>query len=167
MATGQWVISLVRPEDNVVLAQLLREALIEMEVPFDGTAISDLEMDAMYDTYQYVRDDYWVVCHRNRILGVADIATLRNVPYGHSELQKIYFLPNARARGLGSQLMRKCLQQPKKFRFTDRYLDTIPNMMYAQKLYQKLGFEYIEHPLDNTNHYSCSVWMVKTLRDDT
>ena len=90
MATGQWVISLVRPEDNVVLAQLLREALIEMEVPFDGTAISDLEMDAMYDTYQYVRDDYWVVCHRNRILGGAGIAPLRNGPSGFFELQKIH-----------------------------------------------------------------------------
>ena len=39
--------------------------------------------------------------------------------------------------------------------------------MHAKKLYQKWGFEYIEHLLGNTNHYSCALWMVKTLRDDT
>ena len=46
MATDQWEIRLVRPEDNVVLAQVLREVLIEMKVPFDGTALSDPELDA-------------------------------------------------------------------------------------------------------------------------
>ena len=53
MATDQWEIRLVRPEDNVVLAHVLREVLIEMKVPFDGTALSDPELDAMYDAYQY------------------------------------------------------------------------------------------------------------------
>lgn len=33
MATDQWEIRLVRPEDNVVLAHVLREVLIEMKVP--------------------------------------------------------------------------------------------------------------------------------------
>ena len=64
-------------------------------------------------------------------------------------------------------MMHKCLQQAKSFGFTDCYLDTMPNMMYSQKLYQKWGFEYIEHPLGNTGHCSCPVWMVKSLRDDT
>ena len=39
MATDQWGIRLVRPEDNVVLAQVLREVLIEMKVPFDRSWI--------------------------------------------------------------------------------------------------------------------------------
>ena len=91
MATDQWEIRLVRPEDNVVLAQVLREVLIEMKVPFDGTALSDPELDAMYDAYQYRNADYWVVCYRNRILGGAGIAPLRNGPDGYCELQKNVF----------------------------------------------------------------------------
>ena len=91
MATAQWVISLVRPEDNVVLAQVLRNVLIEMKVSFYGAALSDLELDAMYDTYQCVKADYWVVCYRNRILGGAGIAPLRKGSDGYYELQKIYF----------------------------------------------------------------------------
>ncbi len=167
MATDQWEIRLVRPEDNVVLAHVLREVLIEMKVPFDGTALSDPELDAMYDAYQYRNTDYWVVCYRNRILGGAGIAPLRNGPDGYCELQKMYFLPKARGKGLVSQMMHKCLQQAKSFGYTDCFLETMPNMMHAQKLYQKWGFEYIEHPLGNTGHCSCPVWMVKSLRDDT
>ena len=124
MATAQWVIRLVRPDDYVVLARVLREALIEMKVSF--------------------------YC-----------------PDGYCELQKIYFLPNARGKGLGSQLMRKCLQQVKRSRFIYCYLDTMPSMMHTQKLYQKWGLEHFEHLLGNTNHCSYPVLIVKSLQDDT
>jgi hypothetical protein len=53
MATDQWEIRLVRPEDNFVLAQVLREMLIEMKVPINGTALSDPEIDVMHEAYQY------------------------------------------------------------------------------------------------------------------
>ena len=167
MATDQCEILLVCPEDNVVMAQVLREGPIEMKVPFDGTALSDPELVAMYDAYQYVYADFWVVGYRNRILGGAGIAPLRNVTDGYCELQKMYFLQKARGKGLGSQIMHKCLQQALRFGFIDCYLETMPNMMHAQILYQKWGFEYNEHPLGNTGHCSCPVWMVKSLRDDT
>ena len=167
MATDQWEIRLVRPEDNFVLAQVLREMLIEMKVPFDVTPLSDPELHAIYDAYQYVKADYWIVCYRNRILAVAGIALIRNGPYGFYELQKMYFLLKIKEKGLGSQMMRKCLQQAKRFDFTDCYLETMPNMMHVQKLYQKWGFEHFEHPLGNTNHFSCPVWIVKSLQDDT
>ena len=36
MATAQWVIRLVRPDDYVVLARVFTEALIEMKVSFYG-----------------------------------------------------------------------------------------------------------------------------------
>ena len=167
MATDQWEIRLVRIEDNVVLAQVLREVLIEMKVSFDGTPLTDSELDEMYDAYQYLNADYWVVCYLNRILGGAGIALLRNGPDGNCELQKMYFLPKARGKGLGSQIMHKCLQQFQRFGFIDCYLETMPNMMHAQKLYQKWGFEYIERLLGNTGHCSCPVWMVKLFRYDT
>jgi putative acetyltransferase len=107
------------------------------------------------------------VCYRNQILGGAGIAPLRYGPDGYCELQKMYFLSKARGKGLGSQMMHKCLQQAKRFGFTDCYLETMPNMMHVQKLHQKWGFEYIEHPLGNTGHCSCPIWMVKSLFDDT
>ena len=91
MATGQLEIRLVRLEDNVVLAQVLLEVLIEMKVPFDGTALSDPELDAIYDAYQYVKADYWIVCYRNRILAVAGIALYEMVLMGFMSCKKCIF----------------------------------------------------------------------------
>jgi putative acetyltransferase len=166
MAKDQWKIRLVRQSDNRVLAQVLRDVLIEMNVPEEGTAFADPELDAIYETYSKDNADYWVVCDGDHIMGGAGIAKLRDAPSGYCELQKMYFLPNARGKGLGSQMIQKCLVQAKSYGFSVCYLETMPNMIDAQRLYKKLGFKYIDHPLGNTGHCSCPVWMVKSLRND-
>jgi len=166
MATDQWKIRLVDQSDNHILARVLREVLIEMDVPKQGTAFADPEIDAVYDAYFGGNADYWVVCHGNHIMGGAGIAPLREGPRGYCELQKMYFLPDARGKGLGNQMIQKCLTQAKSYGYTDCYIETMPNMIYAQKLYKKWGFTYIDHPLGDTGHSSCPVWMVKSLQDD-
>ena len=166
MATNQWEIRLVRQLDNHVLAQVLRDVLIEMNVPKQGTAFADPELDAIYDTYLAEKANYWVVCLGNHILGGAGIAPLRDGPIGYCELQKMYFLPEARGKGLGNQLMQQCLTQARSYGYTNIYLETMPNMIHAQNLYKKWGFTYINHPLGNTGHCSCPIWMVKSLKDD-
>ena len=166
MATDQWKIRLVRQSDNHVLAQMLREVLIEMNVPKEGTAFADPELDAIYDAYPVEKANYWVVCLSNHIKGGAGIAPLHDGPSGYCELQKMYFLPDARGKGLGNQMIQKCLTKAKSYGYTDCYLETIPNMIDTQKLYKKWGFSYIDHPLGNTGHCSCPVWMVKSLQDD-
>ena len=101
------------------------------------------------------------------LLEVLVLLLYEMVLYEFYELQKMYFLLKTKEKGLGSQMMRKCLQQAKRFDFTDCYLETMPNMMRAQKLYQKWGFIHFEHPIGNTNHCSYPVWIVKLLEDDT
>ena len=166
MATDQWKIRLVRQSDNHVLAQMLREVLIEMNVPKEGTAFADPELDAIYDAYPVEKANYWVVCLGNHIKGGAGIAPLHDGPSGYCELQKMYFLPDARGKGLGYQMIQKCLTKAKSYGYTDCYLETMPNMIDAQKLYKKWGFSYIDHHLGNTGHCSCPVWMIKSLQDD-
>jgi putative acetyltransferase len=36
-------------------------------------------------------------------------------------------------------------------------------MLAAQKLYQKVGFTYLDSPIGCTGHTSCPVWMLKQL----
>ena len=49
--------------------------------------------------------------------------------------------------------------------FIDKcYIETMPNMISAQKLYLKKGFEYIDKPMGNTGHTACPVWMLKDLK---
>jgi putative acetyltransferase len=45
------------------------------------------------------------------------------------------------------------------------YIETMPNMVNAQKLYLKKGFQYINSPLGNTGHSACPVWMIKKINE--
>ncbi len=51
----------------------------------------------------------------------------------------------------------------KKRTYKNCYLETMPYMEAAQKLYKKNGFTNLEGPIGNTGHYSCNVWMLKKL----
>ena len=58
-------------------------------------------------------------------------------------------------------MIEHCLTFAQAQQFKKCYIETMPNMQAAQKLYQKKGFEYIEGPLGNTGHNNCSVWLLK------
>jgi putative acetyltransferase len=59
--------------------------------------------------------------------------------------------------------MNHCLAFAKVQNFELCYLETLPYMKAAQKLYLKTGFDYITGPMGNTGHTSCNVWLTKTL----
>ncbi|MGA1029669.1 MAG: GNAT family N-acetyltransferase [Flavobacteriaceae bacterium] len=153
----------IRPADNLLLAKVLRTVLLEMGVPKIGTAYADPELDCLFETYQKKRTQYFVIEHNHTLLGGAGIAPLPNAPKGVCELQKMYFLPQARGKGWGYQMIETCLQFAHQNNFDQCYIETMPNMKAAQKLYQQIGFDYLDSPLGNTGHFSCSVWMLKPL----
>lgn len=153
----------IKPEDNEQVAKVIRKVLEDMGVPKVGTAYADKALDDMYAEYDVPNATYFVVEHDGKIIGCAGIAQLQNFEGNVCELQKMYFLEEARGKGIGSEMMRICLQKAKDFGFDECYLETMPYMEAAQKLYKKNGFEYIDAPLGNTGHYSCPVWMLKKL----
>ncbi len=106
---------------------------------------------------------YFVVENENEIIGGAGISPLDNHEGNTCELQKMYFMPDARGKGLGSEMMTKCLEFAKQAGFDQCYLETLPYMDDARKLYRKVGFKSIAEPMGNTGHYSCTVWMLKKL----
>lgn len=152
----------IKPQDNPAIAKILREILIEHQVPKVGTAYADPQLDAMFEAYDAAGSVYYVVENDGKIIGGAGIGPLPGEP-GTCELQKMYFLPEARGLGLGTQMMAKCLEFAKASGYRKCYLETMPNMEAAQKLYQKSGFEYLCHAMGNTGHTSCPVWMIKNL----
>lgn len=116
----------------------------------------------MFEAYDVPKSVYFVVENNGKIIGGAGIGPLANEPET-CELQKMYFLPEARGLGLGVQMMAKCLDAAKAFGYQKCYLETMPNMEAAQKLYKKSGFEYLCSALGNTGHTSCPVWMIRNL----
>lgn len=157
------VIREIEAKDNPKIAKAIRNVLIEMGVPKVGTAYEDSALDCMAETYNAPKKAYFVVEDGNGIIGGAGISPLDNYDGNVCELQKMYFMPQARGKGLGSEMMEKCLDFAKQAGFSQCYLETLPYMDDARKLYRKVGFKSIDKPLGNTGHYSCTVWMLKDL----
>ena len=152
----------IRP-DNPYLAIVIRGVLKEMKVPTKGTAYVDKELNNMCQAYSVPRSKYFVVEFRDEILGGAGIMPLNKGAKNVCELQKMYLHPKARGKGVGSNLLKLCLSFARENNFSLCYLETMPYMLDAQKLYKKNGFVYINNPMGDTGHYSCPVWMTKEL----
>ena len=157
---------LIRPineSDNKHIAVILRQVLIEMDIPRKGSAFEDPEIDKMYESYQSNRSIYFVVEENNKILGGAGINPLRDGDSDICELQKMYFHKSIRGRGIGNKIIELCLNFAVESNFKKCYIETMPNMLNAQKLYLRKGFNYINNPLGNTGHTACPIWMLKNL----
>ena len=153
----------IKNSDNEELAALLRSVLVEMGVPKVGTAYEDPELDQMFETYQVAKSAYFVIEEAGKLQGGAGIAPLREGPEEICELQKMYFSPEARGKKWGDQMIEHCLSYAQVQGFKRCYIETMPYMKAAQKLYQKKGFEYIDGAMGSTGHTNCSGWMIKTL----
>ena len=158
-----WIIRKIEKKDNQSIAALIRAVFDELNIPKVGTAYADPYLDLMFEEYSKPKSVYFVVEINGKIVGGAGVAPLENEAVTICELQKMYFLPEIRGLGIGSQMMEKCLQSAKDFGFEKCYLETMPFMHDAQKLYKKVGFESICSPMGSTGHVSCPVWMLKEL----
>ena len=153
----------IRPEDNEKIACIIRSVLEDFGVPKVGTAYADKALDDMYGTYDKEKACYFVVTIDGELCGGAGVMQLDNFDGPVCELQKMYFLPQARGRGIGTEMMRLCIEKAREFGFEKCYLETMPYMIAAQKLYERSGFDYIDGPLGDTGHHACQTHMIKAL----
>ena len=149
----------IQEKDNHKIKQVLISVMNEFGVPDHGTALQDEELDNMSNAYTDNKSIYYVVLADNIICGGAGISKLRGTNKNICELQKMYFLPTIRGKGIGSNLITKCLDFAIKSQYNLCYIETMYNMIDAQNLYKKNGFVYIDHPMGDTGHSSCPVWM--------
>jgi putative acetyltransferase len=152
MTSKDFIIREIKPTDNKEVAKIIRSVILEMGAPKVGTAYEDKATDTMFETYQKEKSSYFVLEHNNTIVGGAGIAQLDNYDGNVCELQKMYFLPIARGKGLGSKLITICLEKAKELGFETCYLETLPYMKAAVKLYNKYGFKNLDKPMGNTCH---------------
>ncbi|REE82200.1 putative acetyltransferase [Lutibacter oceani] len=163
MTLNNFKIREIIPEDNAKIAKAIRDVLIEYGVPKVGTAYADTILDTLFEAYNFEKSVYFIIEKDGEIFGGAGIKQLDNYTGKVCELQKMYFLPEARGIGLGSKMMQTCLQKARDFGFEKCYLETLPYMQDARKLYRKVGFKDLDAPMGDTGHYSCNLWMLKDL----
>lgn len=157
------VIRPIEKKDNPHIARVIRTVLEDFKVPKVGTAYADASLDCMFESYHKPNAIFFVVEEKGEIIGGAGIAKLDNYHGNVCELQKMYFLPQARGRGIGSKMMQFCLEKGREFGFEKCYLETMTYMSAAQKLYKQSGFDYIEEAMGDTGHFSCPVRMLRDL----
>jgi putative acetyltransferase len=163
MIHNGFIIREIQKEDNPKIATAIREVLIEFGVPKVGTAYADKILDTLFEEYNNENSVYYIVEKNNEIFGGAGVKQLANFEGSVCELQKMYFKPEARGIGLGKKMMDLCLQKARDFKFKQCYLETLPYMEDARKLYRKVGFKDLKAPMGDTGHYSCNLWMLKDL----
>lgn len=150
--------------DNQAIAAVIRQVSAEYGLTADkGYTVADPNLDELYQLYCQPGHAYWVVEHDGEVMGGGGIAPLSCSEPDICELQKMYFLPAIRGKGLARKLALMALDHAREQGFKRCYLETTAFLREAIALYERLGFEHISEPLGCTGHVDCEVRMLKTL----
>jgi putative acetyltransferase len=156
----------IRPiehKDNVDLATVIRATLTEFGANKPGTVYFDPTTDALFELFRTPGSFYFIATIDNKVVGGCGIYPTENLPTGTCELVKLYLQTNARGTGLGKQLMEKAMHWAKEYGYNQIYLESMPELSKAVSIYEKVGFKRIDHPLGNSGHCGCDIWMTKEL----
>lgn len=153
----------IRAGDDTAIASIIRTVMPEFGAVGSGFAINDPEVDWMSRAYSQPRCAYFVVEQDGVVVGGAGVAPLTGGDADTCELRKMYFLPQARGRGVGAAMMQRCLQAARDFGFKQCYLETLGGMDAAMKLYERSGFRRIDAPMGDTGHGSCNTFYLRAL----
>ena len=152
----------IQQKDNKQVETVIRTCLIEFGANHEGTAWADPDLCRFSEIYNTEGNKYWIIEDENgKILGGVGIGNLEGTDK-ICELQKMYCLPQIRGTGLSHKLMDIALNYAKQF-YKKCYLETLPNMIAAQKFYEKYGFTRIYEPVIKTEHFACDVLYIKDL----
>jgi putative acetyltransferase len=156
-------INLIQPDDNQTIAYIVRSVLTDFGLNRPGTAFADTALDHLSEIYNVPRSVYYVARVDGEIAGGAGIYPLEGGPAHICELQKMYLLPAFRGKGIARTIIENCLDFARKENYTHCYLETMPELVQAVKLYEYFGFYHLDGPLGNTGHFTCINWMLKEL----
>ncbi len=146
------------------MAKILRDSLKEFGLNIPGTAYFDESTDHLFESFQQEGTAYFIAEENGEVLGGAGIYPSDGLPSDTVELVKMYMSAASRGKGIGKQLMLKCINFAKSSGYRKIYLETMPELSSAVAAYEKLGFTSLPGPMGNTGHYACSIWMLHEIK---
>jgi putative acetyltransferase len=153
----------IEKQDNIALAKMIRKVFDEHDAPKAGTVYSDPITDHLYEFFQTPGSILWVAEINNEIIGSCGVFPTNDLPDNCAELVKFYLSQEVRGKGIGKKLMQKSIQSAKDFKYTQLYLESLPQFSKAVSMYEKQGFARLNQPLGNSGHITCNIWMLKEL----
>ncbi len=163
IASSKILIRKLNKDDNATMADIIRNSLLEFNAAKPGTVYFDKTTDHLSDLFITKRSYYFIVEINNEIAGGAGIFPTKGLPENTCELVKMYVDKKFRNNGIGQTLLKKCIEKAKREGYKKMYLESMPELLNAIKMYKKNGFTNIPGPLGNSGHTGCSVWMLKDL----
>jgi len=158
-----FVVRTLTKQDNPDVANVIRQVSHENGLTEDkGYGVADPTLEDMFSVYNNERAQYWVIELAGKVVGGGGFAPLAGMPEV-CELQKMYFLPETRGKGLAKKLVNMSISHAKTLGYKQMYLETTECLNAAVKLYEKLGFEHLESAWGETGHDACEVVMAKQL----
>lgn len=162
-ASSDVVVRPLQQQDNTVVANVIRQVSYENGLTEDkGYGVADPTLEDMFSVYNNERSQYWVIELDGKVVGGGGFAPLAGMPEV-CELQKMYFLPETRGKGLAKRLVNMSMEKAKEQGYQHMYLETTECLNAAVKLYEKLGFKHLDSAWGETGHDACEVVMAKTL----
>lgn len=153
----------IERQDNLAIANIIRQTLEEFGANHRGTVYYDEAIWRMSELFDIDRSCYFVVEDAGKIVGGAGIYPTQGLPSDTVELVKLYLLPETRGKGIGRKLIDKCLEFAKVNGYSTVYLESMPELSNAVELYEKIGFSFIDAPMGNSGHSYCTIWMTKNV----
>lgn len=159
----EYIIREIEEKDNKDIENVIRNCLIEFGANHEGTAWTDPDLGKFSEIYNTDGNKYWVAENEDgKIVGGVGIGKLDGIE-DVCELQKMYCLPESRGTGVSHKLMDIALEYAKQY-YKRCYLETLENMVAAQKFYEKYGFERVYEPVVKTEHFACDIKYIKKLK---
>lgn len=149
--------------DNTTIAAIIRAVLTEFGANKPGTVYYDPTTDDLFSLFAAKGSAYHILEINGKIMGGSGIYPTEGLPDKCCEIVKLYILPEARNKGLGKMLINECFDLARQKGFKQVYLETLPELSDAVKLYEKCGFTYLDKPLGNSGHFGCDLWLLKDL----
>jgi len=161
---------IIRPilePDNTAVADLIKEVLREHRVDKPGTAFADSSLHQLFETFRQAGSAYFVAEDGGSIIGGGGIYPTPGLPAGYCELVKLYLHRKSREQGTGIKLIRACFSAARDAGYTHLYLETMPELNKAIRFYERFGFKHLTHPLGQSGHFNCNIWMLRDLNNQS
>ena len=130
--------------DEVTMIEMIRRNLDSFEGASSVLAASFRRLENLYSTYSKHGSIYLVArdAKTGKCIGGAGVGPFAGLSHneGIGEVREFFVEKPYRRQGIGSLLVKHCLEVAEKADYKRIYLETTPHMKNAQKLFRGYGF---------------------------
>ncbi len=146
----------IREEDERYIVDILRRNLEPYDEVGSVLAGTFRRLENFMDLYTAEGTRYFVAKDMGNggvRIGGAGIGPLHGLSpaEGIGEVRDMVLEKTYRGMGIGSRLLKRCIEKAKNLEYTRLYLETTPQMENAQKLFLRNGFRPVTQGTQNVN----------------